>query len=241
NAPKFFLSLAIVGLLVMGTLATTDAHLSTITKANTAIGPKPAARAGSGFQSTFAQALIEVFELEGNTVDDSGPGLPDDWNTVNSLPITNNVASMIAHTGLLRDPAPLSIFSQAGSRDTNDISEWRHTNGNVSDRYDITNAYAAAYLAPTSNHLVFVFAAERLDNAGDAAISFWLFQNKVVAAADGTFVDGNGNPAHHAVGDILIQVGFSNGGGQSTVRVLKWVGGDTGSCTGFIDPKSNGN
>jgi hypothetical protein len=76
-----------------------------------------------------------LFELDGNTQDD-GLVAGDDWD---GLP-----GSSVAFTGILADPAPLTIFTQGGSKDINDITEWRHTDGNVPDKDDITNAYAAA-------------------------------------------------------------------------------------------------
>src|SRR4051812_26214620 len=73
-----------------------------------------------------------IFEIaDGNINDDSFPGI--DWGTLNTIPISSNVLPLIAHTGLIRDPAPSSIFSTSGSRDNNDITEWRHSTGPVQD------------------------------------------------------------------------------------------------------------
>jgi hypothetical protein len=181
--------------------------------------------ASSGLRKASAincqSGIDDVFEIEGNIVDESAP--PLDWNTLNTIPISNNVAPLIAHTGLIRDPAPSSIFSTANSRDNNDISEWRHSTGNVQDRGDISNAYGAAFRT-LDNELIFVVGADRVDS-GDGAFGFWFLQNRVVAAADGTFKTGpspTDRPATHAIGDILILVDFS--GGSSIIKIFEWVG-----------------
>src|SRR2546421_735999 len=53
-----------------------------------------------------------------------------------------------------------------------------------------------------------------------AQIGFWFFQNAVSLKSDGTFQDNSGNPAHHAVGDVLILSNFVNGGGTSNIQVF---------------------
>lgn len=174
--------------------------------------------------SVLQSSILSIFELEGNIADESfHPGL--DWSTLNTIPISNNVAPLIAHTGVIRDPAPSSIFSTSGSRDSNDISEWRHSTGSVQDKGDISNAYVAAFLT-ASNELFIVVGADRLE-AGDGTIGFWLLQKRVVAAADGTFRTGSLSTdplATHTFGDVLVLVEFSQGGTLGTGRVFQWVG-----------------
>ena len=64
-----------------------------------------------------------LFELDGNTVDVQPRG-GDDWGSLFS---GDQLGSPAAFTGILADPAPLSIFTQGGSKDINDVTEWRHT------------------------------------------------------------------------------------------------------------------
>ena len=53
---------------------------------------------------------LGFFELDGNAVDDSGPGLPDDWSTLYNNG-NNDGGSADPFTGIEADPAPQSIFT----------------------------------------------------------------------------------------------------------------------------------
>jgi hypothetical protein len=152
---------------------------------------------------------IGVFELEGDALESAAPG--DDWSTVNF-----GGGTALARTGVAADPAPLSIFTGGGSKDPLDISSWRHKDGSVPDKDDITNAYAAAY--DVGGDLVVYFGADRYANDGDAQLGFWFFQQNVTLNPDGTF---NGT---HVVGDVLVLANFTGGGHVSTIQVYEWVG-----------------
>jgi len=252
NAPKCILGVVMVVLLVVGGLATTNARLST-TIASTTV-PARAASAMSPLQSpcgpTIPPALCNTFEIEGNAVDDTGfPGLPEDWNDVYSSAETNAVppqgsisgapttASVATVRAFANDTgANDQIFTQGGSKDFNEITDWRHTTGSVPDKDEITHAGAARYTDPTTGHEVLAFFADRFDNSGDANIGFWFFKNAVGVNADGTF------SGTHAIGDIFIISAFTKGGGTSTIQVFKWVGSQAATqCLppGVIDPKSD--
>ena len=166
------------------------------------------------FLPVLAYGVDGGFELDANAVDSNNAAAPDDWNNITSS----------LKTGILADPAPLTIFTTGGSKDIRDVSQWRHTTGSVPDKDDITNAYAAAY--EIAGDLVIYFGADRLANNGDAEIGFWFFQNGVKTNNDGTF------SGSHAVGDILVISDFSNGGDISTIKVLEWVGGKNGDSDG---------
>lgn len=169
-----------------------------------------------GITPAYATDTLGLFELEenANAVDD-GSVAGEDWSTVNA---TTYSGPAIARTGLVTDPAPQTIFTQGGSKDVNDVSAWKYTDGSVPDKDDITNAYAAAYINPANNHLIFYFGLDRLSNDGDAQLGFWFFKDKVSTKPDGTF------SGVHQVGDLLILVNVTNGGAQGNVEVLKWVG-----------------
>lgn len=81
-------------------------------------------------------SLAQPLELDANAVDDSGPGLPEDWDVV----VTGGGTPMF---GFLADPAGETIFSGAGSRDTQDITSWTWINGVVPSKDEITNAFFA--------------------------------------------------------------------------------------------------
>ena len=153
--------------------------------------------------------LGAVFELDGDAVSDPAAG--DDWDVVNT---TGGTA--LARTGTVADPAPVSIFTGGGSKDGIDISSWKHRDGSVPDKDNITNAYAAAY--NVDGDLVITFGADRFANDGDAQLGFWFFQQNVTLNTDGRF-DGT-----HEVGDVLVLANFSQGGSVSTIQVLEWVG-----------------
>ena len=153
---------------------------------------------------------LKLFELEGNTADNPA-GPPTDWDALHS---GATPANMITFTGVLPDPAPQTIFWKGGSKDVNDVSEWWYKQGSVSDKSNITNAYAAAYTAPAdvcvtsaSNNtvvdcatagsvvlheqgdLIVYFGMDRFANSGDTFGGFWFFQDPAVGIGD---VNGQG-------------------------------------------------
>ena len=165
-----------------------------------------------GATPAFATDPVTVFELDGNAIDNPA-GYPDDWQTTN-FP---TYGSSIARTGVLSDPYGTTIFTQGGSKDINDVSQWRHKAGSVPPKDEITNAYAAAYIS--GGHLFIVAGADRYSNDGDANIGFWFFQENVAPLGDGTF-----GPGVHQTGDILVVVEFTGGGVVATAKVFEWNG-----------------
>jgi len=153
---------------------------------------------------------LGVFELDGDAVK-TPEGPADDWSTVNA-----GGGNAGARTGVDADPAPGSIFTGGGSKDPIDITSWKHKDGSVPDKDDITNAYAAAYTV--NGDLVIYYGADRFANDGDAQLGFWFFQDNVTRNPNGRF---NGV---HRVGDVLVLANFSQGGSVSTIQVLEWVG-----------------
>ena len=177
---------------------------------------------------SFAVDNTGVFELDGNAVD--GPAAGIDWSSAAS--------NGGVFTGILTDPGRASggnnvnddsIFTGGGSKDVNDVSQWRYTSGTTPDKNDITNAYAFAH---NNGDLVIYFGADRFAQNGDAQIGFWFFQQDVRMGAGGKFTNGPGGPvATHTDGDILILADFTQGGTVGTVKVYKWVGG----ADGYLD------
>jgi hypothetical protein len=172
-----------------------------------------------GFALTFvaprswAQTGVDnpaVFELDGNTQDD--PAFTgQDWETV--TPLTDNP---------IQDPAPQTIFTQGGSKDTNDVSQWHWKNGSVPDKDNILQAVATALTLP-NGHTAIYFAASRFNNNGDADIGLWFFQANVAPQPNGTF-----GAVNHIDGDLLLLVNFENGGLVPSIFVYTWQGGPTG-------------
>ena len=172
---------------------------------------------------TPAQAVHDtaIFELDGNVLDSGTAG--DDWSTANFGGLSGN---QLAKTGVVADPAPGTIFTGGGSKDDLDLNGplsgaggWKHKNGSVPDKDDITNAYAVAY--NVGGKLVIYAGADRFDNSGDAFMGFWFFQNQVGLAP----IQGNAGAfvGQHAVGDVLVLANFTGGGTTVNIEVLKWV------------------
>lgn len=183
-----------------------------------------------GSSRVFAAA---PFELDGNATSSATAG--DDWDVVN-----NGGGSALAKTGLVVD-RPESAFAQysgGGSKDEQNIPNWRHRAGTPPAKDDLTNAYAAGYENPDNGHLILVFGMDRFDTSGSAQLGFWFLQEDVRPVAGGTW---NGT---HVNGDVLALVNFANGGTVPTIQIFKWVNGvpvSQGSgqsvlCTGGFIP-----
>ncbi len=162
----------------------------------------------------------------GNANSNYGNSSEDDWQFL----VTNNGSSNSnfgTWTGIVLDPTPdPTTFTTGGSKDINDISQWRWTAGSVPDKDNILHAYAAAYTAPSSSDgitqgdLLIFFGADRLANNGDAQLGFWFLQGQVAPQAGGTF-----GPAAHSNGDILVLADFTSGGQVASFEVLEWQSG----------------
>jgi hypothetical protein len=127
-----------------------------------------------------------------------------------------------------------------GSKDYLDIPNWRHKDGSVPDKNDITNAYAAAY-----NHdgdTIIYFGMDRFATQGSANVGFWFLQdpNFGIVAGDPAgstsgftgehktgFLDGD----NKVPGDLLVLSEFDEGGDNPSIKVFEWVGsgGDEGN------------
>jgi hypothetical protein len=168
------------------------------------------------------------FELDANARDSNALNtLPDDWDGVfNLYGATGGTAVAGAGETFVVDSLNGEAgFSGLSNKDIDEVNTWVYDNAKVTpDKDNITNAYAKAYTI--DNHLVLYFGADRLSNSGDAALGFWFFRNSVGLGPK----SGKSGPftGTHAVGDVLVQVDFYNGGSQSRIEIFKWVasGGD---------------
>lgn len=169
------------------------------------------------FQVAALAVHNEVFQLEGNAVDDAGATQPDDWENVFNN--TQTGTGKGDSTFLTEMPAgSQTIFTGGGSKDPNDLGQWRWKNGGgLPDKDNLLHAFAARYTV-NGDELLY-FGSDRFDNSGDAVQGFWFFQNEVSTNANGTF------SGVHEDGDLLILTDFSNGGGVSTIAVYQWLNG----------------
>ncbi|MCC6075304.1 hypothetical protein ACFPTX_01635 [Pseudomonas sp. GCM10022188] len=181
-----------------------------------------------------------LFELDGNIPEGTTAG--DDWGSLYAN--TAAKANLITFTGITADPAPASIFTQGGSKDVNDVNQWKHTNGSVPDKDDITNAYAAAYNNPTdvcfngttavtcaagqtpvhrAGDMIVYFGLDRLANNGDAFAGFWFFQDDVAPVAGGTFSGLHVAKTATTPGDVFVIVEYPQASGAvPVIKVYEW-------------------
>ena len=162
---------------------------------------------------------LNIFELDGNIADGSGGGAPDDWATL--FP-TNTSPQFVVARSFVSDGtgAADTGFTGGQSKDTENVSGWGWSAGQVTPaKNNIANAYAAGYVDP-QGHLILYFGQDRLsDQTGDASMGFWFLQDDVHPVAGGSF------SGSHQTGDILIQTDLTNGGGISRIDIYKWDNG----------------
>jgi hypothetical protein len=163
-------------------------------------------------------AFGQPFELDGNAMEGDYPGT--DWNIVN---VPGPTTGIEAETDLIIDrPEPNEAqFHGGGSKDELDIDDpgWGWRKGAPPAKDDITNAYAAAVKDGTD--FVIVFGMDRYDTSGSAQLGFWFFQDTVAPITNGASGSWAGE---HQVGDLLVLVNFTKGGGVPTTEVYQWDG-----------------
>lgn len=186
----------------------------------------------------FAVHDLDIFELEGNTVIDS---TGDDWIQIycdqidpdrtgvcsvgsgdpklGSTPASNALVSVFAFDPF--DPAADDVFTQGGSKDSRDISEWQWKIGGATNKADLEHAYAALYRDPNSLDFILYFGTDRLANNGDAALGFWFTQDEVTMDGDGDGASPIGGT--HTDGDILIQTDWPQAAGATPrIQAYTW-------------------
>ena len=167
--------------------------------------PAPEPPTTSETQAVHAEGL---FELDGNQQNDGATG--EDWVNFGDPEV---------------DGANASIFTGGGSKDINDITAWRNTNGSVPDKDDLQNANA--FTDDSTGDLILYFGADRIATNGDAQIGFWFLQDEVAPDGNGAFT------GEHKEGDILILSDFTKGGDIGTIQVCTWAGAD--GTAGHLD------
>jgi uncharacterized repeat protein (TIGR01451 family) len=169
--------------------------------------------------------LDGLFELDGNVESQAAPG--DDWNAVHAG--SDGAFEALFVTDPINGDND-GFFLGGDSKDIADISTWQWTtNGQPQDKNDIAHAYAAAYRQ--DGELLVYFGLDRYASDGDAQAGFWFLRNEFDLAGGprtGTFVGS------HAVGDVLVQIDFENGGTNPVLRVYKWVGSG-GNVSGTLE------
>lgn len=232
NFAKFMMGIAVLALLFIGTWAATSARLTSANsrsaKAITVNNPKIAPGLASFLSPDPGDDPITgtggVIELDGDIFENTADG--EDWETINCNGGTAQAKAFVT------DGLALSIFTQGGSKDPEDISAWRWKDGAVPDKDELLNAYAAKYTGTTEGDAIIAFGTDRYDSSGDAFIGAWFFQQSIYAGAEGRFRQGDAsNPdpddpvATHTVGDVLVLLNFTGGGTSfGSSNVYEWVG-----------------
>jgi uncharacterized repeat protein (TIGR01451 family) len=162
---------------------------------------------------------VGVFETDGNAVDDTPDSAPDDF-----ADIFAGSSSAITSAFIADGIADGSYFTGGGSKDVEDVSQWLHDGNSVPDKNEVTNAYAATYAHPVTNDTILYLGIDRYAANGSASIGFWLLQEELGMAADGTFrnVD-TGSMGAHRENDMLVVADFQ--GGVPEIRIFFWQGG----------------
>jgi len=175
----------------------------------------------------WAVAPTTVYEIDGNVFDDPGNGIAD-WNTLNgdcSAPGGGNIGSAGGSNTrtCIASEDPPRIFTQGGSKDPIDISQWHWKAADtVPDKDTITHGYAASYTATpgaaaiSSGNKVVVMGGDRFAVNGDANIGAWFFQQNISLNSNGTF---SGVHVNH---DVFLVSAFVNGGGTAVLTAYEW-------------------
>src|SRR5262245_45880266 len=119
-----------------------------------------------------------VFDLDGNSAVDHPP--LDDWNLLNGTTGFNGSPGGSLVRTFIAPENPPKLFTPGGSKCPSDTTglQWKPAS-TVPDKDTITNAYAAEYIDPGSQHQIFVFGGERFAVNGDSNIGVWFFQQSI--------------------------------------------------------------
>ena len=169
----------------------------------------------------FAVHDIGLFELDGNTADNTAPvnssNAPYDWesifNTSGQQILTSAKEPRLLTTAFSADAAtPDHSYFATSNKDIDDVSTWQcGVQNNPLNKDDILNAYAALFRNTANGHVILYAGAERDSNNGDSFAGFWLFKGAVGcnSGAAGTSTHFTGA---HQVGDLLVLSNFTGGG-----------------------------
>ncbi|TMH25713.1 MAG: hypothetical protein E6H61_01175 [Betaproteobacteria bacterium] len=172
--------------------------------------------------ATVAWAVTppSVFELDGDVADAPGNTIAD-WNTLNgdcTVPGGGSGSAGGSNTRTcIGSENPPKIFTQGGSKDPLDISQWHWKPADtVPDKDTITHAYAASYTASPSGDKVVMVGGDRFAVNGDANIGAWFFQQNITLNSNGTF------SGVHVDHDVFLVSAFVGGGGTAVLTAYEW-------------------
>jgi hypothetical protein len=213
----------------------------------------PRARASSGLavlgigalallltaRSARTAELVDLFELEGNIVDEAPP--TPDWagvfrvdvapngqvlGPVMPLPADGVAAGFrrddLAIAGL--DKTDCSVFAR-GNKNGDPISSWEFKAGSVPPKDDLSNVMAFLRDDGTGS-LELYLALERYAENGDSHVDFEINQDPIGLAIDapGVSCPGDGHfTGQRRLNDLLVAVDFERGGDIGLVRIYRYL------------------
>ncbi len=160
-----------------------------------------------------------IFKLDGTGEAVNNTPLPGDFLAAG---FAKDFRTKVTNKGTVFDTSDGTTFT-GGSKDTLDVNAWSCVGANnVTDKGDITNAYATMQVV--GGHRLVYFALEKNAVQGDNNVGFWFLQNPASCPPDST---GNGThfTGSHADGDVFVVSEFTNGGGISSIKAYVWSGG----------------
>src|SRR5262245_55753545 len=187
---------------------------------------------------------LGLFQLDGNTTVDPSPPAPfpgEDWNPVYAG-TSSAFSSRFVDAAVEAPAVDTTYFSGGGSKDVNDIDEWKWSANDVSpDKNQILDAFAAAYVDPSNNHTILYFGMDRFDTNGDSNVGFWFLQDPAFSVGPNGVFTGK-----HVEGDLFVVSAFGNGGSVPTIDLYEWHNGaltplsqgDVGCTTAPVDDEA---
>src|SRR6266478_1444580 len=113
-----------------------------------------------------------------------------------------------------------------GLKWTDDPNTWTWTTGKPSGKTDINNVLVHIS-TDTNGHVWVVIAADRFSTSGDSYIDFEFLQNSLVRTNNGGFVS-TGTAGGRTVGDLLLSLAFTSGGGTADFFAFRWLTNGSG-------------
>ena len=193
---------------------------------------------GTAFNLELDGNILPTTAVDWQNTADPHNGLFDATHNVTGpispMPAGFTNAKFVKDFGLVpsSSTADYTTFTN-GSADISDVSGWSCVGvQNVTDKGDITNAYATAFRDPVTKDLVLAFGMEKNSSNGDNNIGVWFLRDGTVSC-DNTRLGGSGKSfsGHHMDGDVLLAASFTGGGTTPTVKAYFWHG----DATGFMD------
>jgi len=182
----------------------------------------------------------EAFELDGNILVDPGGNQSVDWISLfnvsgnNTPTVKPSLPANFTTATFVRDFNPGSTNDGStfatGSKDTLNIGGggWQcKASNNVTDKGDILNSYATAYLSTVNGHVIIYFGLEIASNEGTKDVGFWFLKDSTVNCTSSN--NAQNFTGSHQDGDVLVVSEYTQGGGVSTIKAFKWEGGANGS------------